>query len=81
MQPFREHIERAIQLKGSQEKLAEAAGCSQQQISYLLKDAKTITPEMAVAIDRATDGEVSKFTLRPDLAALFAPATSHEKVA
>lgn len=79
MTSFREHIERAVQLKGSQEKLAEAAGCSQQQISYLLNEARTITPEMAVAIDRATDGAVSKFTLRPDLAALFAP--SQEKVA
>lgn len=73
MTAFREHIERAVQFKGSQEKLAEAAGCSQQQISYLLNEAKTITPEMAIAIDRATGGEISKFALRPDLAALFAP--------
>lgn len=78
MQAFREHIKRAVELKGSQEKLAEAAGCSQQAISFLLKDAKSITPEMALAIDKATDGKVSKFSLRPDLAALFAPTSPKE---
>lgn len=78
MQAFREHIERAVQIKGSQEKLAEAAGCSQQAISFLLNEAKSITPEMALAIDRATDGQISKFVLRPDLAALFAPTSPKE---
>jgi DNA-binding transcriptional regulator YdaS (Cro superfamily) len=41
-------------------------GCSQQQISYLLK-AKSISAEMAIKIDEATHGEVSRHDLRPDL--------------
>ena len=65
-------IERAIEIRGSQVKLAEAIGCSQQQISYLL-GAKRVSAEMAVAIDRATNGQVSRHDLRPDIFA--APAS------
>lgn len=64
---FRHHIERAVRLKGSQAGLAEAAGCTQQHISYLLKDATRVSAEMAIAIERATDGEVPRHVLRPDL--------------
>jgi DNA-binding transcriptional regulator YdaS (Cro superfamily) len=71
MQPFRAHIARAVELKGSQAKLAADAGCSQQQISYLLNEAESITAEMAIAIDRATRGAVPKGKLRPDI---FAPS-------
>lgn len=66
MQSLRDHIEAAIDDLGSQAKLADAMGCSQQQISYLLK-AKSITAEMAVKIDAATGGRVSRHDLRPDL--------------
>ncbi|AXC50038.1 Cro/Cl family transcriptional regulator [Paracoccus suum] len=66
MTHFRPHIERAIDLLGSQAKLAEAAKCSQQQISYLLR-APSITAEMALAIEAATGGQVSKSVLRPDI--------------
>jgi DNA-binding transcriptional regulator YdaS (Cro superfamily) len=71
MSTLTEQIEAAVKLHGSQAKLAAAMGCTQQQISYLLK-AKTISAEMAIAIDRATDGTVSRFELRPDLAEAFA---------
>jgi DNA-binding transcriptional regulator YdaS (Cro superfamily) len=70
---FRAHIERAVQIHGSQAKLAEAAGCSQQQISYLLHEADRISAEMAAAIDRATEGKVARQVLRPDI---FGPAVS-----
>lgn len=59
-------INKAINHYGSQAKLADAMGCSQQQISYLLK-AKSISAEMALKIDAATNGAVSKHQLRPDL--------------
>jgi DNA-binding transcriptional regulator YdaS (Cro superfamily) len=59
-------IERAIRQFGSQAKLAEALGCSQQQISYLL-GAPGITAEMALKIDAATNGSISKHALRPDI--------------
>jgi len=78
MQAFRAQIARAVALKGSQAKLADAAGCSQQQISYLLNEAETITAEMALAIERATDGAIPAHKLRPDLAAIFLPAPSRE---
>ncbi|MGR3482375.1 YdaS family helix-turn-helix protein [Salipiger marinus] len=60
------YIQRAIRHHGSQSKLAEAAGCSQQQISYLLK-AKRISADMAVKIDLATAGAVSRYEMRPDI--------------
>jgi DNA-binding transcriptional regulator YdaS (Cro superfamily) len=59
-------IETAIGHHGSQAKLAEAMGCSQQQIAYLLK-ASSITAEMAMKVDAATAGTVSKHDLRPDI--------------
>lgn len=73
MSNFRTYVVRAIRHHGSQAKLAEAIGCSQQQISYLLK-AKSISAEMAIRIDAATEGEVSKHKLRPDI---FGPAVSN----
>jgi len=67
MSDFRHLISEAIRLKGSQQKLAEAAGCSQQQISYLMKEASGISAEMALKVERATDGAVSRHELRPDI--------------
>lgn len=72
MSAFRTHVEEAVRLKGSQAKLAEAAGCSQQQISYLLNEAESITAEMAAALDKATGGRIPRAVLRPDI---FAPST------
>jgi len=67
MSEFRNLIARAVKLKGSQQKLAEAAGCTQQQISYLLNDASGISAEMALKMERATGGAVSRHELRPDI--------------
>jgi len=63
-------IKTAVDKHGSQAKLATAMGCSQQQIAYLLK-ASSITAEMAMKVDEATDGTVSRHDLRPDI---FGPA-------
>lgn len=63
---LKEHVRRAVDLHGSQAKLAERIGCSQQQISYLMK-ARRITADMALKLHEATDGAVSKHTLRPDI--------------
>jgi DNA-binding transcriptional regulator YdaS (Cro superfamily) len=60
-------IERAIDIVGSQQKLAEAIGLSQQGVSYLLKQAPRVTAEVAVAIERATNGEIRREMLRPDI--------------
>lgn len=59
-------IERAIQFAGSEAKLAALIGCSQVAINKA-KHRNSVSAEMAVAIDRATSGSVSKASLRPDL--------------
>jgi DNA-binding transcriptional regulator YdaS (Cro superfamily) len=63
----RDLIESAIKALGSQEKLAEAIGISQQGVSYLLRHAPRVTAEVAVAIERATQGKVRRSDLRPDI--------------
>lgn len=52
---------------GSQQALADAIGMSQQGISYVLHAAPRITAEAAVAIERATNGQVRREQLRPDI--------------
>lgn len=61
------HIERAIKICGRQQDLAERAGCAQQTISKYLIGEIRISAEHAVQIERATDGEVARSDLRPDL--------------
>lgn len=60
-------LERAIKALGSQKKLAEAIGLSQQGVSYLLTQAPRIRAEVAISIDKATKGRVRKSDLRPDI--------------
>lgn len=59
-------IKQAVRLAGSQEKLGEACGVSQHAIWYILKRGK-VSAEMATKIDAATNGEVPRWKLRPDL--------------
>lgn len=63
----RQLIRKAVTLKGSQQSLADAMGCSQQFISILLNEAEQISAEMAIRCHKATDGEVPMSALRPDL--------------
>lgn len=67
MVTWKKHLNRAVRHLGSQKRLADAIGCSQAKISWLLLSADKIDAEDAVAIDKATDGTVSKAELRPDL--------------
>lgn len=62
-------IRRAINLAGSEKKLGDAAGYSQNAI-WAAKRKGQVSAEMAVAIEKATGGQVTKTELRPDL---FAP--------
>lgn len=52
---------------GRQSDLAAKLDKPQQYISKLLNHEVPISAEIAIAIDRATAGEVSKSALRPDL--------------
>lgn len=67
MSKFRKYVEAAVTLKGGQKKLAESMGCTQQQISYLLNEAKGISAEMAIRIEIATNKQIKRHQLRPDL--------------
>jgi DNA-binding transcriptional regulator YdaS (Cro superfamily) len=59
-------VARAIALKQSQHKLAAACGVSQALISKAKIDGR-LSPRLAIAIHRATDGAVPGSALRPDL--------------
>lgn len=61
----KEHIERAVELATSQSKLADAIGVKQQTISNWMKGG-AIRPEHCSAIERFTDGAVTRRDLRPD---------------
>lgn len=60
-------LRQAVAEAGSQSKLAEGIGLSQQGVSYLLTKSKSVSVEIAVAIDRFTKGKISKRALRPDI--------------
>jgi DNA-binding transcriptional regulator YdaS (Cro superfamily) len=62
----RELIEKAISLLGSQQKLADACGVKQPSI-WQAKDTERCSAELAMAIEKATDGKVTAIELRPDL--------------
>lgn len=64
---FKSLVAKAVKIAGSQQKLADALGCSQQHISYLLNDAQEITAEFALRMEKATGGKVSRHELRPDI--------------
>jgi DNA-binding transcriptional regulator YdaS (Cro superfamily) len=59
-------MERAIQIAGSEAKLAVLIGCSQVAVNKAKRRGKC-SAEMAVEIDRALKGAVTKLELRPDL--------------
>lgn len=63
----KELLKDAVKVVGSQTKLAQALGISQQGVSYIINHASTVPAEIAVGIDRLTNGKISKFDLRPDI--------------
>jgi DNA-binding transcriptional regulator YdaS (Cro superfamily) len=67
MTEHRTLLEEAVKLAGSQAKLAEKIGLSQQGVSYIMNRSEAVPAEVAVAIDRFTEGKISKRELRPDL--------------
>lgn len=67
-------LQRAIQLAGSQNKLAAAIAAflnrpsfKQQSVSYWLREGTLIAPEYWPAIEHATGGRVTRAELRPDV--------------
>ena len=60
-------LQKAVDVAGSQSKLAEALGISQQGVSYYLNQAEQVSAELAIAIDKFTNGQIKRSELRPDL--------------
>lgn len=64
-------IQDAVAIAGSQSELARRIGISQGHLwSWLHRD-KKVPAERCAAIERATNGAVSRYALRPDV---FGPA-------
>lgn len=57
---------RAVALAGSESKLSRATGYSQPAINKARRKGR-VSAELAIAIERATKGAVSRHELRPDL--------------
>lgn len=59
-------IEAAIIMAGSEAKLGKLAGFSQNAIWYAKRNGRC-SAELAVGIEKATNGAISRSRLRPDL--------------
>lgn len=60
-------LQRAIALFGNQSRLADAIGYSQHAVWHACTKSRRVSPQMAVAIHKATRGKVRKEHLRPDI--------------
>jgi DNA-binding transcriptional regulator YdaS (Cro superfamily) len=65
MEPV-EHFERLINRYGGDTQLAKALGCTQNAV-WSARQRKSVSPKMALAIERLTGGEVHRSMLRPDV--------------
>jgi len=59
-------LQQAIERFGSETAAAKEAGVSQPTFNEAKKVGR-VGPKLAMGLDRATDGEISKSALRPDL--------------
>lgn len=66
MDNIRHLIEQAVARFGSEAKTAQAAGVSQPVVNEARRKGRC-GPRLAMGIDKATNGEISKSDLRPDL--------------
>jgi DNA-binding transcriptional regulator YdaS (Cro superfamily) len=61
-----EYIKKAIELAGSQQRLADKIGVTQRSVSTWLHD-RIIPINRAIQIERVTQGTVTREDLRPDI--------------
>lgn len=62
-----EALKRAITIIGSQEAVAQTVGVKQPSVSYIVTKGDRVPAEWCLKIEAATDGEVTRHELRPDL--------------
>lgn len=60
-------IKAACDLLGGPSRLARAAGVTPQFVSQWLKDERPVPPRRALLIEKATNGAVDRYALRPDI--------------
>ncbi|PIU08182.1 MULTISPECIES: YdaS family helix-turn-helix protein [unclassified Methylobacterium] len=60
-------IREAVKLVGSQARLARALGISQPRVNQLARRTSCCSAEVAIAVERATQGAIPRWKLRPDL--------------
>jgi DNA-binding transcriptional regulator YdaS (Cro superfamily) len=61
-------LERAVKIVGGQKPLADLLGTTQSQVWYWLSRAKRGVPgEYVIPIEQATQSQVTRYDLRPDL--------------
>lgn len=60
-------LEKAVELLGSQAELARKIGKKQAHIWNWLHRDRRVPADMAMKIEHATDGQVTRHDLRPDL--------------
>ena len=65
MEPF-DLFRSLIDRYGGDTQLAKALGCTQNAV-WSARQRKSVSPKMALAIERLTGGEVRKSALRPDV--------------
>jgi DNA-binding transcriptional regulator YdaS (Cro superfamily) len=57
----------AKNILGSEAAVASAVGVKQPSVNYILRRGKKVPAEWCIAIERATDGRITRSQLRPDL--------------
>lgn len=60
-------VRQAVSIVGSQAALARALGLSQARVCQLTKHVEQCSAEVALGMDRATQGQVPAHKTRPDL--------------
>lgn len=71
-------IQKAVRLTGGQSALARSIGVTQGAVWKWLNNYQKISPQNAVAISMATNGEVKPYDLRPDLPLVFPKASGRD---
>ncbi|MGL4352235.1 MAG: transcriptional regulator [Plesiomonas shigelloides] len=66
-----ESIKIAIDIVGTQKKLADACGVSQAAVQKWLNGKSKVAPQNVLQLVNATRGEVKAYQIRPDLTDLF----------
>lgn len=61
------HIEKAVEVIGSQAALADAIGKSRPFINDMLHGNKRVPAELCVPIEESVNGAVTRYDLRPDV--------------